>query len=220
MIYDLSQPIFNNAPQWPRFWPTSMTFPHLTATESANVEWLELMTHTRTHLDAPLHFFPEAEKVDSLPLNHFHRPCVALDLRHKEAGSGITPADLVPHVKSIRPGVIILLKTGWGDKRALTKEFLTAWPYLSGDGAGLLVSRDIHGVGIEGLNIGGYEDPEKETAAHRVLLGAKKLIIEDIRMPESLLDGRVRHFAAFPVRIEEASGARARVVAWDAGELV
>jgi hypothetical protein len=29
MIYDLSQPIFNNAPQWPRLRPTSMTVPHL-----------------------------------------------------------------------------------------------------------------------------------------------------------------------------------------------
>jgi kynurenine formamidase len=34
MIYNLSQPIFNNVPQWPKFGPTSMTVPHLTAIES------------------------------------------------------------------------------------------------------------------------------------------------------------------------------------------
>lgn len=219
MIYDLSQPIFNNVPQWPQFHPTSLTVPHLTATESANVERLELMTHTGTHIDAPFHFFPEAEGVDALPLSHFHGPCVALDLRHKEASSGIGVADVKPHAEKICTGYIVLLKTGWAEKRALTKEFLTAWPYLTGEGAEYLVSLGVHGVGIEGLSIGGFNDLEKETAAHKVLLGAKKLIIEDIRIPEAMLDGRTRHFAAFPVLIEKASGAWTRAVAWDEGEL-
>lgn len=219
MIYDLSQPLFNNVPQWPKFRPTSMTVPHLTAIESANVERLELMTHTGTHVDAPFHFFPEAEAIDVLPLSHFHAPCVVLDLRHKKAGSGIVAADLEPHADKIQHGFIVLLKTGWGEKRALTKEFLTAWPYLTGEGAEYLVSRGIHGVGIEGLSIGGFDDPEKETAAHKVLLGAKKLIIEDICIPEAMLDGRIRHFAAFPVLIKGAGGAWTRAVAWDEGEM-
>lgn len=219
MIYDLSQPIFNNVPQWAKFRPTSLTVPHLTATESANVERLELMTHTGTHIDAPFHFFSEAEAVDALPLSHFHGPCVALDLRDKAPGSGIAAGDLKPHSGKIKDGFIVLMKTGWGDKRGLTKEFLTAWPYLTGEGAEYLVSLGIHGIGIEGLSIGGFNDPEKETAAHKVLLGAKKLIIEDMRIPEALLDGKVRHFSAFPVLIEKASGAWTRAVAWDEGEM-
>ena len=219
MIYDLSQAIFNNVPQWPKFRPSTMTIPHLTAIESANVERLELMTHTGTHVDAPFHFFPEAETIDALPLSHFHAPCLALDLRSKEAGSGIVAADLERYSSDIRVGMIVLLKTGWAEKRALSKEFLTAWPYLTGEGAEYRVSRGIHGVGIEGLSIGGWDDPEKETAAHKILLGAKKLIIEDICVPEAMLDGRTRHFAAFPVLIHGAGGAWTRAVAWDEGEM-
>jgi arylformamidase len=219
MIYDLSQPIFNNVPQWPKFHPSTMTIPHLTAIESANVERLELMTHTGTHVDAPFHFFSELETVDALPLAHFYGPCVALDLRHKEAGSGITAEDLKAHVKQVQKGFIVLLKTGWAEKRALTKEFLTAWPYLIGKGAEYLISLGIHGVGIEGLSIGGFDDPEKETAAHKALLSEKKLIIEDIRIPEAMLDGKRRHFAAFPVLIQGAGGAWTRAVAWDEGDL-
>lgn len=219
MIYDLSQPLFNNVPQWPKFRPSTMTIPHLTAIESANVERLELMTHTGTHVDALFHFFPEAETIDALPLNHFHAPCTALDLRHKEAGAGLVAADFEPHSEKIRTGMIVLLKTGWAEKRALTREFLTAWPYLTGEGAEYLVSRGVHGVGIEGLSIGGWDDPQKETAAHKVLLGAKKLIIEDIRVPEAMLDGSTRHFAAFPVLIQGAGGAWTRAVAWDEREM-
>jgi kynurenine formamidase len=196
-----------------------MTIPHLTAIESANVERLELMTHTGTHVDAPFHFFPEAETIDALPLNHFHAPCTARDLRHKEAGAGLAAADFEPHSEKIRTGMIVLLKTGWAEKRALTREFLTAWPYLTGEGAEYLVSRGVHGVGIEGLSIGGWDDPQKETAAHKVLLGAKKLIIEDIRVPEAMLDGSTRHFAAFPVLIQGAGGAWTRAVAWDEREM-
>lgn len=219
MIYDLSQPIFNNVPQWPKFRPTTMTTPHLTAIESANVEHLKLMTHTGTHVDAPFHFFPDAETIDALPLGHFHGPCIVLDLRYKEPGRGLAARDVEPYADQIKAGMIVLLKTGWAEKRALTKEFLTAWPYLTGKGAEYLVSLDIHGVGIEGLSIGGYDDPEKETAAHKVLLSAKKLIIEDIRVPDAMVDERIRHFAAFPVLIRGAGGAWTRAVSWDDGEM-
>jgi kynurenine formamidase len=37
MIYDLSQPIFDNVPQWPKCSPSTMTIPHLAAIEPANV---------------------------------------------------------------------------------------------------------------------------------------------------------------------------------------
>lgn len=219
MLYDLSQPVFNNVPQWPKHKPTSLTLSHMVPVEGANVERVELTTHTGTHIDAPFHFFPAMETVDRLPLKHFQGPCIAVDLRHKEAASGIIAEDFASLSVADAKGAIVLLKTGWGDKRALTREFLTAWPYLTGDGASYLVSLGIHGVGIEGLSVGGYDDPEKETASHRVLLGNHKLIVEDIRVPEALLDGNMRHFAAFPILITGAGGAWARAVAWDPGEM-
>lgn len=219
MLYDLSQPIFNNVPQWPKHRPTSLTLTNMAVVDAANVERVELTTHTGTHMDAPFHFFPEMETVDRLPLDYFHGPCIAVDLRPKRAASGIVPGDFTSLSRQNAKGAIILLKTGWGDKRALSEEFLTAWPYLTGDGAKYLVSLGIHGVGIEGLSVGGYNDPEKEQASHKVLLGNRKLVVEDIRVPEALLDGRVRHFAAFPILITGAGGAWARAIVWDEGDM-
>ena len=193
--------------------------PALAAVVGVNVERVDLSTHTGTHIDAPFHFFPDMEPVDRLPLEHFHAPCIAVDLRHKPAGSGILPVDFNGLEQKNVKGAVILLKTGWGDKRALSREFLTAWPYLTGEGAEYLLSLGIHGVGIEGLSVGGFNDPEKEAASHKVLLGARKLIVEDIRIPEALLDGKKRHFAAFPILITGASGAWARAIAWDDGDM-
>jgi hypothetical protein len=69
MMYDLSRPIFNNAPQCPKFPSTSMAVQHLTATESANVERFKLLLVARKLLmkDIPI---PEA-MLDGR-VRHFH----------------------------------------------------------------------------------------------------------------------------------------------------
>jgi kynurenine formamidase len=52
MIYDLSQPIFNNMLQWPKFHPTSLAVPHFTATQSTNVERLDMPFRVPEAMDA------------------------------------------------------------------------------------------------------------------------------------------------------------------------
>lgn len=113
----------------------------------------------------------------------------------------------------------MLLKTGWGDKRGNTTEFLTQWPYMSGDGARYLLDRKVKGMGLDGLSTGGYPDYNAESDAHKLLLGEQKLLLEDIRIPDELLDGKRRHFAAFPILIANAGGSWVRPVVWDTGDL-
>lgn len=219
MIYDLGQKALNNMLQWPKFHLSTMTIPHLTTIKSTSVARLELMTHIGTRIDAPSHFFPDAETVDQLPLSHFHAPCVALDLRDKGEGNGMVAADLKPHAGRVHNSMIVLLKTGWTDKRAFRKKFLTAWPYLTGDGEEYLLAPGIHGVGFEGRSSGGFNDLKKETVAHEATLGAKKLVVEHIQIPEAMLNGKSKHLAAFPALIQGACGAWTRAVAWDEGQM-
>ena len=128
-------------------------------------------------------------------------------------------SDLRKHEDLIVPGIFLLLKTGWGDRRANTKEFLTDWPYMSGDGARYLVERGIKGFGIDVLSTGGYPDKHAESDAHLELLGQQKLLLEDIHITDALLDRKRRHFAAFPILIANASGSWVRPVVWDTGDL-
>ena len=131
----------------------------------------------------------------------------------------IDSADLRKHQAVITEGVFVLLKTGWGDHRANTKSFLTQWPYMSGDGARYLVERGVKGMGIDGLSTGGYPDEHAEADAHLELLSRQKLLLEDIHIPDALLDGKRRHFAALPILIANASGAWTRPIVWDTGDL-
>jgi kynurenine formamidase len=152
-------------------------------------------------------------------LSHFYGQCVALDLRGLPPSHPIDSKDLRKHEALIAEGIFVLLKTGWGEKRANTKEFLTAWPYMSGDGAQYLLDRKAKGMGIDGLSTGGYPDEHAESDAHKLLLGAQKLLLEDIHIPDALLDGKRRHFAAFPILLANAGGAWTRPIVWDSGDL-
>ncbi|ADW71282.1 cyclase family protein [Granulicella tundricola] len=219
MIYDLAQPLYNNGPQFPDQPPNSIRYYQRAVVKGATVERLEIMTHSGSHVDAPFHYKPQLPTISELPLSHFYGPCVGLDLRPVEACHAIDADDLQKHETLITEGVFLLLKTGWGDRRANTKEFLTDWPYMSGDGARYLVERGIKGLGIDVLSTGGYPDEHAEADAHLELLGAQKLLLEDIHIPDELLDGRHRHFAAFPILIANAGGSWVRPVVWDTGDL-
>jgi kynurenine formamidase len=142
-----------------------------------------------------------------------------VDLRPLPPAHGITAKDLRKHEALLSVGTFVLLKTGWGDHRANTKEFLTEWPYMTGDGAKYLVERGVKGMGIDGLSVGGYGDQDVEGDAHLELLSHQKLLLEDIHIPDALLDGKQRFFAAFPILVANASGAWVRAIVWDQGDL-
>jgi arylformamidase len=219
MIYDLAQPHYNHAPQFPGQPPNSVEYQQLSVVDGATVERCTFMTHSGSHVDAPFHYLPHLPCIHELPLSHFYGACVALDLRGLEPSHPIDAEDLRKHEALITENTFVLLKTGWGDKRRNSKEFLTAWPYISGNGAQYLLDRKVKGTGIDGLSTGGYPDEHAESDAHKLLLGAKRLLLEDIHIPDALLDGKRRHFAALPILIANAGGAWTRPIVWDTGDL-
>ena len=219
MIYDLAQPHYNHAPQFPGQPPNSVLYQQLAVVADATVERCEFMSHSASHVDAPFHYIPDGACIHELPLSHFYGPCVAIDLRPLEPCHPISADDLRRYEKLITPGTFVLLKTGWGDMRRNTKEFLTAWPYMSKSGADYLMDRQAKGMGIDALSTGGYGAYHVQADAHVVLLGACKLLLEDIHIPDELLDGKRRHFSAFPILIANAGGSWVRPLVWDTGDL-
>jgi kynurenine formamidase len=217
-IYDLSQPVFPNCPQYPDHSPRPVQIRsfYLLAVQGVNKEIVEMSTHTGTHCDAPYHFFAEGKTVDEIPLETYVGPAVIFDLRHKPPGSAIEPSDLAPDLERLRPGAVALLNTGRGQRRANTADFLTRYVYLSGAGAETLVAHGAKGVGIDAVSLGGYDDPAKAGPAHRAVLGAGGFITEELLFPDEVLDGRERLFVATPIKLRGCSGAWARAMLWEA----
>jgi len=216
-IYDLSQPVFANCPQYPDHAPrpVQVRLFYLRAVQGVNKEIVELSTHTGTHCDAPYHFFDDGKTIDEVPLATYVGPAVTFDLRAKPPGSAIVPDDLASGLDRVQPGSIALLNTGRGQRRANTADFLTQYVYLGGAAAELLVSRGVKGVGIDAVSLGGYDDPAKAGPAHRAILGNGGFIAEELFFPDAVMDGRERLFVATPIKLQGCSGAWARAMLWE-----
>ncbi|MDQ6932332.1 MAG: cyclase family protein [Candidatus Eremiobacteraeota bacterium] len=214
-IYDLSQPVFSNCPQYPdkNPRPAIVKLLYMQQVQGVNKEIVEISTHTGTHCDAPYHFFDEGKTIDEIPLENYVAPAIVADVRHKRAGCAIETADIAE--LPVESGQVVLFNTGWGHKRANTAEFLTQYVYLSGEAAEHLVRLGVAGVGIDAVSLGGYNDPAKAGPAHRAMLGAGKFIVEELFFPEEIMDGKERLFVALPVKLKGCGGAWTRASLWE-----
>jgi arylformamidase len=185
------------------------------AVQGVNKEIVELSTHTGTHCDAPYHFFADGATIDQVPLENYIGRATMLDLRGKKPGSAIEREEVERLSKRLASGDIVLLNTGWGHKRANTKEFLTEYVYLSGEAAQYLVGRGVKGVGIDAVSLGGYNDPGKAGPPHRTMLGNGKFIVEELYFPDEVMDEKERLFVAAPVKLLGTSGAWTRAMLWE-----
>ena len=211
---DLSQPMYNGMPRAgllgdPRLAPRQIDIgqPDMTI----QITDCSFATHTGTHVDAPLHFFPGSKALDDYPVDAFVGPGVLLRVS-KEPFGVISEEDLASSGEEVRRGDIVLIRTGWGARYG-EPDYETS-PSLGEDAARWLVERGAKIVGVDTLTPEfaypkrpkGYSFP-----IHRILLGHGILIIEHLNL-ERLQVTRMT-VAAFPLPIKGADGAPARVVA-------
>lgn len=210
-LIDLSQPLFDNAPNCPVHAPVSFRRTEDHPQGGWRMEEIAMATHTGSHLDAPLHKIAGGKSIDQLPLDTFVGPARIADLRGIAPDAAITPNVLAPKLPELQPGDIVLLATGWGDRRAKTEEWLRHSPFLHPDGARWLIERGVRGVGIDHFSIGGMSALNAET--HTILLGAGLWIVEELRFPPAAfaLPQPVK-FWALPMNWPGCSGAFCRPV--------
>ncbi|MDO4260706.1 MAG: cyclase family protein [Eubacteriales bacterium] len=212
-FYDISQPVYDNCPGWPTYEVTTVRNEAFHERDHFNAEQIRLNSHTGTHLDAPYHFFPDGITIDRMPVELFQGEAVLADLRGKiSAKEGIRTEHLKPYENLIREGVIVLLNTGWGEKRGFGEDYIHDWPYLTGEAARWLCGRGIKGVGIDAMSIGGWYEGTGRPC-HEELLSHGVWALEEIRLPDELMEHRTCYLMAFPLKLQGFSGAPARAVA-------
>lgn len=176
------------------------------------MERLHLASHTGSHIDAPLHKIEGGASLSDMPLESFVGRAVIADLRGIEADTPIGEDFLRPALPDDLRDLIVLLATGWGDRRAHTEEWLYHSPHLAPGGAAWLTSKQIRAVGIDHYAIGGSR-PENDVPTHEILLGAGVWIIEELRFPNEVFAlPQPLQFWALPVNFKDHSGAFCRPV--------
>ena len=212
-LIDLSQPVTDGGPNCPVHPPVSAKVVATHDRDDWHMEVITLATHTGSHLDAPLHKIAGGKSIDQIPLESFVGEAVLADLRDSVADLPIGADLLASRLQGDLADRIILLATGWGDRRAATDEWHYHSPYLAPGGAQWLVDRMVRAVGIDHYSIGGSRDPDN-TRTHEILLGNDLWVVEDLRFPEEIFTlGRRFSFQALPVNFPRHSGAFCRPVA-------
>lgn len=211
-MLDLSQPIYQTCPAWAPYAPVNINFEVHYAIGGYNAERIDMNTHTGTHVDAPFHFSPDGDTVEKLSLSKFTGRGVVIDLR--DIGSiEILKTHLEAHEEKILNDDIVILYTGWAQKRGMNREYLYEWPYLSGEAARWLVEKRIKCVCIDGLSVGGWAEG-KGGPPHEALLANDIAIVEELYMDDELLTEEEWFVVACPIKLQGCGGAPARVVAF------
>jgi kynurenine formamidase len=185
----------------------------------------ELTEHIGTHVDAPCHFDERAPCLEALPLGDLFVEAAVLDVSTRAAANAdaeLDVGDLAAWESShgaLPARCVVLMRSGW-DVR---------WPsqdrFANADAAGkmhfpgfskalverLAAAPNVLGIGVDTFSIDPGRDARFE--GHRVWSTARKWALECLanlaRLPP-----RGAHVLVGAPKVEAASGAPARVVAW------
>jgi len=211
-LIDLSQPIFHECPNCPVHPKVKVELGATHEKDGWQLEMITLASHTGSHVDAPLHKIAGGASLDEVPLQRFVGPAVIADLRGIGPNTPITREHLEPKLKHPLRNTIVLLNTGWGERRQSDQAWLHDSPFLSPAGAEWLVAQQINGVGIDHYSIGGSRNPDN-ARTHEILLGAGVWIVEELRFsPEAMAAKQPATLWCLPVNMRGFSGTFCRPV--------
>ena len=111
-IYDLSQPLNQDAPFWPFYPPFEVKYFKRKVEHGVNAQYIQTSNHMGTHLDAPRHFVTAGKTIDQIPLEWLYGEGVIVDLSDTlDELDVFTPAMLEERAE-IKEGDILYISDG------------------------------------------------------------------------------------------------------------
>ncbi len=205
MVIDLSHPFDQNMTLYPG--TPAPVFTQLNSLENDGFrqKLITLASHMGTHVDAPGHILPGGRFLDQFTVENFIGAGQVIDVR--PAGKYITPGLVEGKIKADTRFVLFLTGFGsyWGQSRYLEDQ-----PALAEETAAYLAGFSLNGIGIDTISI---DPPDSITLpAHRWILGAGFLILENLNNLHLLLDKTFR-IIFLPLLIPQSDGWPVRVIA-------
>lgn len=230
-LVDLSHPYNSKTLYWPTS-PSSFERRELAFGETDGGYFYSAFSictpeHGGTHLDAPQHFAADGLPTDAIPLGNLIAPAIVIDVSKKAAADRnyrLSARDVrlfEDQHGRIKPGAIVLLRSGWSQYWPDAKSYLgddtpgdaskLQFPSYGEDAARLLVEDRkvaILGVDTASIDFGKSQD----FVVHRVAAARNVSGLENLtnlhRLPAT---GSL--VLALPMKIEGGSGGPVRVVA-------
>jgi kynurenine formamidase len=214
-----------------QFFP-GLTEAQLPDAEGWAIEWIRLMTHNGTHLDAPYHFASTMNRgeraitIDEVPLDWCFQPGVKLDFRTLPDGYVVTAPDVEAELERIghtlRALDIVVVNTRAGSAYG-KPDYVAAGAGMGREATLYLLER---GVRVTGTDAWSWDAPFVHTKEKFAQTGDASLIWEGHKAGREIgychleklhnLEALPPHgftIACFPVKIRGASAGWTRAVA-------
>ena len=196
------------------------------------IEWIKLMTHNGTHLDAPYHFHSTMNKgeraitIDEVPLEWCFRPGVKLDFRERQDGYVVNADDVEAELKRIghdlQPLDSVVVNTAAGGAYG-SDHYVSSGCGMGREATLYLLER---GVRVTGIDAWSWDAPFIHTKGKYAETKDASLIWEGHKAGREIgychleklhnleaLPGDGFEIACFPVKIRGASAGWTRAVA-------
>jgi kynurenine formamidase len=191
---------------------------------------MKMGVHATTHIDAPWHYNPTvagkpAKTIDQVPLEWLYGNGVVIDVSHKKDFELVSIEDLQNNLNKnnikLQAGNIVLIRTGRSKLQG--NDYVDKGIGMSADATRWLIDQGIKVMGIDqwGWDLPlryqvqqakKHKNPDLFWEAHRVGIDHEYLHMEQLTNLEALPASGFK-IAVFPLKIEGASAAPARVVA-------
>ena len=217
-LIDITIPFRNGMVHWPSDpAPRIERIMDVNKGDKVTMSKLQMISHTGTHIDAPLHFVPKGGTIDEMPLDTMIGPARVIEIKDAES---VKLEELTPY--DVRPGERILFKTQNSSRLYKTDEFSKEYVFVSYEAAEYLVDRGIVLVALDYLSICKYEteaDWDSVTEyltksdmhrVHRIFLEKGIYILEAVNL--SGVEPGEYELICLPIKLERGDAGLARAV--------
>jgi arylformamidase len=174
--YDITVPLKQNMTKFPTD-PTPFKVYRLSDVAlgaKVTMSMMEMISHTGTHIDAPLHFIPGGSTISDMPLDATVGPARVIAIKDPQK---IKVAEL--EKCNIKKGERLLFKTRNSPLTYTSETFVEDYVYFDISAAEYLAEKKVRMVGLDNITIGSFKETGSLTQTHTIFLQAGIYILED-----------------------------------------
>lgn len=210
-VIDLTHIINEKMPVYPGTDTPKLTPVNTYKKDGFKETFLQMYTHTGTHVDSPAHIYEGKKTLDEFPIDQFIGKALVIDCRMLKEGEPITMENLKVYGEKTDMADFLLFNLGW-DKRWGSDEYFGDYPCIDDEVMDYILKGNYKGIGFDVIGLDPIAD-ENLTRHKKLFENCDIINIENLTNLEQCGD-ELFWFGCFPLKIENCDGSPIRAVAW------
>ena len=210
-VIDLTHIINEKMPVYPGTDTPKLTPVNTYKKDGFKETFLQMYTHTGTHVDSPAHIYEGKKTLDEFPIDQFIGKALVIDCRMLKEGEPITMENLKVYGEKTDMADFLLFNLGW-DKIWESDEYFGDYPCIDDEVMDYILKGNYKGIGFDVIGLDPIAD-ENLTRHKKLFENCDIINIENLTNLEQCGD-ELFWFGCFPLKIENCDGSPIRAVAW------